>query len=105
MKSLPDFRRAVMRKNLKLLTSIFGFRAPTAEKIVTLLQGKLAELKISGEEKWHKTGEGIPSETIQVLISLGYKETHAKDAVQKVLSESEEVPKTEDLVKRALKYL
>lgn len=105
MKSLPDFKRAVEQKNLKLLTSIFGFRKETAEKIVVALQNKIEHIKISGKEKWSRVSEEIPVETIQALVSLGYKEQMAKFAVEKVLEETDRSSKTEELIKLALKYL
>jgi holliday junction DNA helicase RuvA len=105
MKSLPDFKRAVMQKNIRLLTSIFGFRAPTAEKIVTMLQDKLAGLKVAGREKWTEVEGRIPMETLQALVALGYKEAQANEAVKKALSGTDTTPRTEELVKLALKYL
>jgi len=105
MKSLPDFRKAVLTKNMSLLTSIFGFRKPTAEKIITLLQKKMEGIDLKGGEKWPGIGEGASLEAIQALISLGYRETQAKEAVQKVMSGADEEIKTQDIIKNALKYL
>jgi len=107
-KSLPDFQRAVNEKNTKLLTSIFGFRKPTAEKIVALLYDKLSEVKISGKEKWAKVYEQEDAsieETVRALVSLGYRETQAKNAVEQALSDLEKIPETSELIKLALKYI
>jgi len=107
-KSLPDFQRAVSEKNTKLLTSIFGFRKQTAEKIVALLQDKLRDVKVSGKEKWVKVYEQENTsieEAVRALVSLGYRETQAKNAVEQVLSELEKIPETSELIKLALKYV
>ncbi len=107
-KSLPDFQRAVSERNTKLLTSIFGFKKQTAEKIVALLYDKLSELKISGKEKWAKIYEYKDvsiEETVRALVSLGYRETQAKNAVEQAISKLEKVPETQELIKLALKYI
>jgi len=106
MKSLPDFHKAVINKDIKLLTSIFGFHSKTAEKIVALLQDKLSVLKISGKPKWATViDQNIPAEVIEALVALGYKETRARNVVEKIISELDQIPKTEELIKLALKYM
>jgi Holliday junction DNA helicase RuvA len=106
MKSLPDFHKAVINKDIKLLTSIFGFHRKTAEKIVALLQDKLSVLKISGKPKWATViDQNIPAEVIEALVALGYKETRARNVVEKIISELDQIPKTEELIKLALKYM
>ncbi|MDI6641371.1 MAG: Holliday junction ATP-dependent DNA helicase RuvA [Elusimicrobiota bacterium] len=107
-KSLPDFKRAVMEKNTKLLTSLFGFRKSTAEKIVALLHDKLSELKIAGSEKFTKfTAQTLSAveETIQALVAMGYREIHAKHAVEEAVNKLDKIPPTNELLKLALKYI
>lgn len=104
-KSLPDFQRAVTQKDTKLLTSIFGFRKPTAEKIVALLNDKLSKVDIKGKGKWTKTDGSVSEDAIQALVSLGYKEAQARHAVEECLSEMDSTAKINDIIKLALKYL
>ena len=37
-KSLPDFRRAVLEKDAKVLTGVFGFTRKTAERLIDALK-------------------------------------------------------------------
>ncbi|MBU0952239.1 MAG: Holliday junction branch migration protein RuvA [Elusimicrobia bacterium] len=106
-KSLPDFQRAVTQKDTKLLTSIFGFRKPTAEKIVALLNDKLSKVKITGKEKWPsgKTNGNMPEDAIQALVSLGYKEAQARHAVEESLTILENPVNVSEIIKLALRYL
>lgn len=107
-KSLLDFKNAVLDKNTKLLTSVFGFRKQTADKIIALLSDKLTELKITGEEKWSKfSKETLPvaEETIQALIALGYRESQAKKAVEDALENINKVTSTDELLKLSLRYI
>ncbi|MEW6041102.1 MAG: Holliday junction branch migration protein RuvA [Elusimicrobiota bacterium] len=108
VKSLPDFRRAVIEKNIKVLTSIFGFHSKTAEKIMVLLQDKLSSISVVGEEKWAMSSavSDFSSDAVSALISLGYSQTQAKHAVEEALSQFEgSQPTTETLIKVALKHL
>ncbi|OGS21301.1 MAG: hypothetical protein A2252_08535 [Elusimicrobia bacterium RIFOXYA2_FULL_39_19] len=104
-KSLPDFQKAVQEKNTKLLISIFGFRKPTAEKIVALLQDKLSKLQIKGPQKWPVMSGSISEDAIAALVSLGYRENQARQAIDETLAGLDNVPPVNELIKRALKYL
>ncbi len=104
MKSLADFRRAVVNKDLKLLTSIFGFHRQTAEKIIAGLQDKLDDVKISGKEKWVKVPGGVHEETIQALVTLGLRESQARFAVEEAMAGLDKVPSTAELITLALKH-
>ena len=105
-KSLSDFRDAVVRKDIGMLTGVFGFTKPTAEKILHALKDKIGEISISGARKWAlPTEPGIQSEAVAGLISLGYKEIHARSAVEKILNGSDNGLSVEDVITRALRYI
>ena len=104
MKSLADFRRAVVNKDLKLLTSIFGFHRQTAEKIIAGLQDKLADVEISGKEKWSKVPSRVHEEAIQALVVLGLRESQARTAVEEAMVGLEKIPSTSELISLALKH-
>jgi len=105
MKSLPDFKKAIINKNIKLLISIFGFRENTAEKIIIALQDKIDSIEISGEEKLDLEKITLQTETIQALVALGYKEYQSKQAVEEVIKKTKDIFTTEELIRSALKYL
>ncbi|MBI3288143.1 MAG: Holliday junction branch migration protein RuvA [Elusimicrobia bacterium] len=110
-KSLPDFRRAVMDRDEKLLCAVFGFTKKTATKIVDALKGKLEEVRVSGSPHLQKAADGIPparswSQALNALEALGYKSTEARLALQTLAEEESgrDIP-AEDLVRQALKRL
>ena len=48
LKSLPDFKQAVMKNDPRLLTSIFGFTAKTADKLISALKDKMPDFQTAG---------------------------------------------------------
>jgi holliday junction DNA helicase RuvA len=105
-KSLPDFKKAITRKDMSLLTGVFGFSKKTAEKIIAGLKDKIGEVQVSGKEKWiARDPKSAKSEAIEGLIALGYKEAFASDAVEKVLDSEQDNLKVEEIIKLALKSL
>ena len=110
-KSLPDFRRAVMDRDEKLLCGVFGFTKKTATKIVDALKGKIDEVRVPGEARLQPAGAALPSkgawsEALHALEALGYKFNDARAALQALAEEHQgkDVP-TEQLVRQALKRL
>jgi Holliday junction DNA helicase RuvA len=107
-KSLPDFRRAVLEKDAKALVSLFGFTAKTAEKLVAGLDGKIEPASVSGAERG-KTARGRPSsieDAIAGLVSLGYRDAAARDAVQLAAGGTPgQAATSESLIRDALRYL
>jgi holliday junction DNA helicase RuvA len=105
-KSLPDFRQAIIRKDISMLTGIFGFTKKTAEKLISSLKDKINDVRIEGREKWVSTVESNAElEAVSGLIALGYKEMQAQEAVAKCAAMSDKPVAVEELIKRALKYL
>ncbi len=110
-KSLPDFRRAVMDRDEKLLCGVFGFTKKTATKIVDALKGKMDDLRVAGSPHFAASGGEFPSkgswgQALNALEALGYKNSEARTALQ-VLAElhgGKDIP-TEQLVRQALKRI
>lgn len=110
-KSLPDFRRAVMDRDEKLLCAVFGFTKKTATKIVDALKGKIDEVRVAGAPHLAASGGSMPatgswSQALNALEALGYKFADARVALQALAEEhgGKDVP-TEQLVRQALKRL
>jgi len=105
-KSAPDFRRAVLEADATVLVSLFGFTKKTAEKIIAALKDRIAGLRVSGQEKWgSKALPAGSSEALAALISLGYRETEARTALEAVPAATRTKASTTDLVKLALQQL
>ncbi len=103
-KSMPDFRRAVIDGDLRLLVSVFGFTKKTAEKIVFALKGEAASWSIAGAPKWAEKPASKPEEeAISGLVNLGYREDESRDAVQKAKGVLGVSASTESLLQEALR--
>lgn len=106
-KSLPDFRRAVLEKDVRALVSHFGFSAKTAEKIASGLQDKLEALPLGRGAGGHPSvlGGSAFEETIAGLLALGYKEMSARGAAQSARSALGGGATSQDLIREALRHL
>ncbi|MFI5346366.1 MAG: Holliday junction branch migration protein RuvA [Elusimicrobiota bacterium] len=109
-KSLPDFRRAVMERDEKLLCGVFGFTKKTATKLVGALKDKLEDMRVPGAPHMQKAADlpsaGSWSQALSALEALGYKPSEVRFALQALAEEhgGRDVP-AEHLVRQALKKL
>jgi len=110
-KSLPDFRRAILDKDVKLLTGVFGFTKKTAERLVESLKDKLEAVHVAGAERLVRAdsadlGSAALSQALSALAALGYKPNEAKLVLQSVAQEAggKELA-VEQIVRLALKRL
>ncbi len=110
-KSLPDFRRAILDKDAKLLTGVFGFTKKTAERLIESLKDKLESVHVSGAEKLAPRdaadlATGALSQALSALSALGYKPGEARIALQSVSQDAggRELA-VEQIVRLALKRL
>ncbi len=107
-KSFADFKTAVMTKNVSMLSSIFGFTKKTSEKLIASLKDKIASVSVLGKEKWTgvsaDTDNAVIAEAVAGLIALGYRETQARNAVNKAYENNENAT-LEELIKSSLKNI
>lgn len=95
--SPATLRQAVASADTSYLTRVSGIGKKNAEKIVLELKDKL---KVTQEDRAVDTrSEG---DALEALVSLGYSERDARDALKKV---PKEVKSASDRVKQALKAL
>jgi Holliday junction DNA helicase RuvA len=105
-KSAPDFRRAVLEGDSRSLISLFGFTKKTADKMIAALKDRMAGLRLAGREKWAGAVQSTGvSEAMAALVSLGYRESEARLALDNLSSQSRAESKTADLIREALKQL
>ncbi len=104
-KSFADFKAAVIKRDVSMLSGIFGFTKKTAEKLVSALKDKIVSVAVNDSAKWSNISVGTTSsEAVAALVSLGYKETEAREAVSKVTSEDKELS-VEQIITKSLKIL
>jgi holliday junction DNA helicase RuvA len=90
-----QFQKAISDRDLKILTTYFGFTKKTAEKLILGLKDKVKELNISGgvfhsDSKTDILSDGsLIVDAVGALVSLGYKESFVRDIVKDVVKQNE----------------
>jgi Holliday junction DNA helicase RuvA len=107
LKSLPDFKQAVVKNNPKLLTGIFGFTAKTADKLIAALKDRLPDFNMSGPTRLGVfAAQGVYAQVLTALSNLGFRTGEAKAALEAAAAEEhDEAENAEQLLKRTLKRL
>ncbi len=107
LRSVADFHHAIVSHDPKILTSIFGFTAKTAEKLITSLKDKMDSVSIQGQTKI-KVADEVPymSGVMEALNALGYSATESRRALEKLQTQGiKPTEKLENIVKEALRVL
>lgn len=108
-KSLPDFRRAILEKDAKLLTGVFGFTKKTAERLIDALKDKLEGVPVEGAPRLKREAElpaSAMAQALSALGALGYKPSEARAALSAVAEEQAGAELSpEQIVRLALKKL
>jgi len=101
--SLAGFKRAIIAKDVKTISSIKGIGKKTAEKLIFQLKDKIREFYIPDS--------GMPvsgvsfDEAIEALRTLGFTYIQAKESVDNVVGTMHANSSTQDVVREALKKL
>lgn len=107
LRSVADFHQAIVARDPKILTSIFGFTAKTAEKLITSLKDKMDGVSIQGETKI-KVADQTPymAGVLEALTALGYSTSESRRALEKLHAQGvKPTEKLENIVKEALRVL
>jgi Holliday junction DNA helicase RuvA len=80
-----------------------------AERLILELKEKvikkMAADQIPATDAKQKLSESIREDVLSALVNLGYKQSAAKDALDKVVREADDDPAMDQLLKKALKLL
>jgi len=104
IKSIDDFKMAVLNQDGKILKNLFGFTTKTAQKILFSLKDKIGEYSndLPATSKDYSNYETV----VSALVSLGYKASQAKDAIEMVMDENRaKTLSIEEMIKLSLKKL
>ena len=106
---LVEFRKAVAQGSVEALTGISGIGRKTAERLIVELREKILLLEPKREAAVSSLGPGeerLVEDSLQALVSLGYRRNDARRAVQKVLAlKSDGSYSVEELIRASLKYI
>ncbi|WP_424244881.1 Holliday junction DNA helicase RuvA [Elusimicrobium posterum] len=107
LRSVADFHRAIVNKDPKILTGIFGFTNKTAEKLITSLKDKMDAVSIQGLPKIHVEGDALyMSEVMSALSALGYNALESRKALDQIYRENgPENNSVEAVLRSALRIL
>ncbi len=92
-------KTAIISEDPEHLTKISGIGRKNAEKIVSGLSGKISAIE-SEIAQARKESKGL--DAIDALISLGYTQKDARDALKNM---PKDIERTEEKIKYALKFL
>lgn len=107
LRSVADFHAAIVKRDPKILTGIFGFTAKTAEKLITSLKDKMDAVSVQGSSKI-KVLDDAPymSGVLEALTALGYSAPESRRAMEQLYNEGIDLhDKLENIIKQALRVL
>jgi len=106
---ISDLKQAIVQGSIATLSSISGIGRKTAERLVIELREKIA---IEGVGKGAagietlKNQEMLIEDSLQALLSLGYKKQSAKTAIQRALTNGKQNEwNAEALIRESLKHI
>lgn len=103
---IRELRQAIVDGAVPTLSAISGIGKKTAERIIVELREKIILDEQDRGLGQLNVNERLLEDSLQALVSLGYKKQDAKAAIQKVLSGgTKEKMKVEELIKESLKYV
>ncbi len=98
-----ELTQAIVTENTKLIQSIKGIGAKTAQRIALELHDKLDKQNISLLNTTSESNKNI-EEALSALIMLGFPKSQVEKVLHKIVSDKPKLT-VEDLIKQALKVL
>ncbi len=102
--SPEDLSGAISGEDLDKLVGIPGVGKKTAERMIFELKDKIVKL-VPGTPFTGTPGTMLKEEALSALINLGYKNTTAKDSINRVIEETGETLTLEMLLTESLKIV
>ena len=104
---IRELRQAIVDGAVPALSAISGIGRKTAERIIVELREKIILDEQDHTIRKLNMEERLLEDSLQALVSLGYKKQDAKTAIQKVLTAhgQKEKMNVEELIKESLKYV
>ena len=102
--SPSELAEAVASENVRLIQSVKGIGAKTAQRLVIDLKDKVGKLQISSD-KISSSNNNNKNEALSALVSLGFGKNQVEAVLDKIFRTEGSELTIEDLIKRALKLL
>ncbi|MDC0201414.1 Holliday junction branch migration protein RuvA [Verrucomicrobia bacterium] len=104
--SVDQFKNAVIHGDTPILSKISGLGKKTAERIILELKDKVGVTAVWTAAKEEAHGEkGIINDAVLALISLGYKQSEAIKAVNKIADSNTDPINSDELIRAALRSM
>ena len=107
LRSVADFHNAIIKRDPKILTGIFGFTSKTAEKLINSLKDKMDAVTVQGSSKIKVLDEApYMSGVLEALTALGYSAPESRRAIEQLYQEGiNPNDPIEHIIKEALRVL
>ncbi|MBP1652606.1 MAG: Holliday junction helicase RuvA [Bacteroidetes bacterium] len=100
-----DIQRAIAMENAKMLESIKGIGAKTAQRVILELKDKIKKQKDIGHQISVAVNNTMQEDALNALVTLGIARNVAEQAINKVLKAEPQLQDLEGLIKKSLKSL
>ncbi|HAJ27464.1 MAG TPA: Holliday junction branch migration protein RuvA [Syntrophus sp. (in: bacteria)] len=108
--NVEDLVDAITGGNLRRLLNIPGVGRKMAERLVLELKDKVLKLDRGQTAPRDRViprspEEAVKEDALSALINLGYKNATARDVIEKIMKETNDIPALDLLLKSALQHL
>ena len=103
--SVNELINSIATENIKLIQSIKGIGAKTAQRVVIELKDKIGKTTIPNTENFAFNYNNNKAEALSALVSLGFVKNSADTVLEKIIKSEGINLSVEDLIKKALKLL
>ena len=103
--NVNEISNAIATDNVRLLQSVKGVGAKTAQRVIIELKDKLGKVSVQNSDKMSLSYNNNKIEALSALVSLGFSKNPAESVLEKIISSEGINLSVEELIKKALKVL
>ena len=103
--STEEIVHHITTADVKMVQSVKGIGAKTAQRIIIDLKDKVAKGMPTSDLLFDKIDNTIKEEALSALLALGFAKKGAESKIEKVLQSNPEIASIEELVKTALSQM
>lgn len=103
--SVSEILNAITTENVKVIQSVKGIGAKTAQRLVVELKDKTKKLGWTNSSKISVAYNNNKQDALTALVALGFQKTGAEAALDKIIKAEGIELTVEELIKKALKLL